>query len=243
MGPKLQKLLNQPNIQHQQFSGSHFTVTDHGEELVPSLVGSGAWLLHRAALWPGWRKPSDTGPRTGLPGPFQHVSRQDKPREKQLCRCPCSDMVLNHFWGSPSHSSLQMVKRSDPWRLFSLYFLSSSHGRHSWCTRKGLPEAGEQLPWALRSPCGASSDVAESQRGRAPAARSMGPGRQSSGMRAPQSLPGCPFGTAAQWYSSGWSTAPGSPPGRAGSQEGKAWPQGVSGLGCEQGWRQRGQGG
>lgn len=92
-------------------------------------------------------------------------------------------------------------------RLFHLYFLSFSYRRHSGSRTEGSPEVGEQLPWALRSPCGASFVVAESQRGQAPAAWSGWPGCWRSGKRGQRRLLGCPFGVRAWQCSPGGSAA------------------------------------
>lgn len=70
---------------------------------------------------------------------------------------------------------------------------------------QGLPRGGGAASRALRSPCAASSGVAESQRGREPAAWRGWPRCWRSGRRAQWHLPGCPCGVAAQLCSPGGS--------------------------------------
>lgn len=54
--------------------------------------------------------------------------------------------------------------------LFPLYSLSSSHRKYGYSRTKGSLKMEGQLSWVFRSPCGASSGVAENHRGQAPAA-------------------------------------------------------------------------
>ena len=72
---------------------------------------------------------------------------------------------------------------------------------------KGSPKVGEQLSWALRSPCGASSGVVESRRGQVSVAWRGWPGSWRSGKTGEPHLSGGSFVVAAGSHHPGGSAA------------------------------------
>lgn len=157
--------------------------------------------------------------RTGPRGRFQRAcgsaSRQRCRRQEELlCGCPqSSDLAPGHLWTPPTGTMAFKRRKVCTLEMLLFLFPKLQSRRHSWCRTKASLEEGQQLPWALRSPCGASSGFAESQRGRESAAWREWPGCWRSGKRAQRHLLGCPFGVVA------WLCCPG------GSAAWSGWPR------------------